>query len=83
MLFDLPKQILRDLSEALQKTADNALSESQLRSILENGLRKCNLVTREEFDAQQAVLLRTREKLDALEAQLAQFEKDRLDNKES
>ena len=35
---------------------------------------KLNLVTREEFDVQQAVLLKTREKLEALEAQVAALE---------
>ena len=33
-----------------------------------------DLVTREEFDLQVAVLERTREKLDALEARLAELE---------
>jgi hypothetical protein len=33
-----------------------------------------NLVTREEFDIQSAVLLRTREKLEALEQRLAELE---------
>jgi BMFP domain-containing protein YqiC len=35
---------------------------------------KLDLVTREEFDAQRAVLLRSREKIDALERQLAELE---------
>jgi BMFP domain-containing protein YqiC len=33
-----------------------------------------NLVTRGEFDTQQAVLIRSREKLDALEQQIAELE---------
>ena len=37
------------------------------------GLGKLDLVTREEFDVQRAVLLRTREKLDALEQRLAEL----------
>ena len=41
--------------------------EQNLRSGLESGLRKMNLVSREEFDVQTAVLLRTREKLEKLE----------------
>ena len=35
---------------------------------------KLDLVTREEFDVQRAVLLRTREKLDVLEQQVAALE---------
>ncbi len=41
--------------------------EQNLRSGLESGLRKMNLVSREEFDVQTAVLLRTREKVERLE----------------
>ncbi len=41
--------------------------ESNMRTGLESGLRKMNLVSREEFDVQTAVLLRTREKLENLE----------------
>lgn len=41
--------------------------EQNMRTGLESGLRKMNLVSREEFDVQSAVLLRTREKLEKLE----------------
>ena len=37
-------------------------------------LSRLELVTREEFDAQQAVLLKTREKVDALEKRVAELE---------
>ena len=37
-------------------------------------LKKLDLVTREEFEVQEAVLARTREKLDALEAKLKAME---------
>lgn len=50
------------------------------RASLEAGLVKLDLVTREEFEVQSAVLARTREKLTQLERQLqaleAQFKKD-------
>ena len=41
--------------------------EQNFKAVLQTGLGKLDLVTREEFDVQRAVLLRTREKLDALE----------------
>ena len=44
------------------------------RATLQSGLERLNLVTREEFDVQQLVLLRSREKLEALEKRLAQLE---------
>ena len=49
--------------------------EQGFRHVLRTGLGKLDLVTREEFEVQQAVLGRTREKLEALEARLAEFEK--------
>ena len=51
--------------------------QQNFKAVLQGGLSKLDLVTREEFDVQRAVLLRTREKLEqlqrtveALEAQL-------------
>ena len=44
------------------------------RAILQSGLGKLDLVTREEFDVQRCVLLRTREKIEELERQLAALE---------
>ena len=41
--------------------------ENNIRSLLQSSLAKMNLVTREEFDVQSAVLQRTREKLEQLE----------------
>ena len=49
--------------------------ESNVRSLLQTTLSKMNLVTREEFDVQSAVLQRTREKLEQLEKQLEQLQK--------
>ena len=48
--------------------------QMQIRAALTSSLQKMNLVTREEFDTQQAVLARSREKLDALEQQIAKLE---------
>ncbi len=50
--------------------------ERNFRSVLSSGLGKMNLVSREEFDIQAAVLRRTREKLEALEAKLSELEQD-------
>lgn len=48
--------------------------ERNTRSLLQAGLAQMNLVTREEFDVQKAVLLRTRERLEALEQRIAELE---------
>ncbi len=44
------------------------------RSLLQATLARMDLVTREEFEAQKAVLARTREKLEALEQKLKELE---------
>jgi BMFP domain-containing protein YqiC len=46
-----------------------------MRATLAAGFARLDLVTREEFDVQAAVLTRTREKLAALELRLAALEK--------
>lgn len=48
--------------------------EKNLRVGLDSALHKMNLVTREDFDVQSAVLERTRTRLEALEARVAALE---------
>ncbi len=48
--------------------------EKNFRSALHTGFAKMDLVTREEFDVQSAVLARTRAKLESLEKQVAALE---------
>ena len=45
--------------------------QQNFKSVLQAGLGKLDLVTREEFEVQRAVLARTREKLEALERDLS------------
>lgn len=45
--------------------------QQNFKSVLQAGLGKLDLVTREEFEVQRAVLARTREKLEALEHDLS------------
>ena len=49
-------------------------SEAQARATVMTVMSTLELVTREEFDAQQAVLMRTREKVEALEKRVAELE---------
>ena len=48
--------------------------EDNFKAVLQAGLNKLDLVSRQEFDVQAGVLRRTREKLEALEARLAKLE---------
>ena len=51
--------------------------EKNARALLAQGFAKLDLVTREEFDVQTAVLARTREQLTALEARVKELEAQR------
>lgn len=57
--------LLPKLPESFQHLQQDL--ETNMRTGLESGLRKMNLVSREEFEVQTAVLQRTREKLEKLE----------------
>ena len=55
--------------------------ENNLRTTLSASLSKMDLVTREEYDIQTALLQRTRAKLDTLQKKLIEIE-DQLNGKE-
>ena len=60
---------------ALLRNTPAADAQKNLKAMLSQSFAKMDLVTREEFDVQAQVLARTREKLAALEARLAEIEK--------
>lgn len=66
---DLARRLSNLVPPGLRGQSNESLQELQqtFKSALQAGLSKLDLVTREEFDVQRAVLLRTREKLEALE----------------
>ena len=49
--------------------------DNNIKAVIENALQQMNLVSREEFDVQTALLERTQLKLQQLEKQLAELEK--------
>ena len=71
-LDDLAKRLAGSLPKGLQALQEDI--NRNLRASLEGGLAKLDLVTREEFDVQAAVLARTREKLETLEALVTELE---------
>jgi len=73
MLKQLAGTLLNEL-QAVLPTSTKDLPEKELRAVLGRALNAMELVSRDEFDAQQAVLLRTREKLEGLEAQIKALE---------
>ena len=78
MAFD-PKQ-LDELTDKLVNLLPKGVLDVQkdieknVRALLQSTFTKMDLVTREEFDVQSAVLARTREKLEQLEKQIAELE---------
>lgn len=73
----LNPKILDDISSRLSEliAASPAKDiEKNARALLSSTFARLDLVTREEFDLQVAVLARTREKLSALEARVAALE---------
>jgi BMFP domain-containing protein YqiC len=78
MAFD--PRFIDDLAQRLAGSVPESVSalrrdlEQNFKGVLAGGLAKLDLVTREEFDVQAAVLKRTRAKLTALEKRLAELE---------
>jgi ubiquinone biosynthesis accessory factor UbiK len=74
-------QSIDELAQRLAALVPEGLREARadlttnFRSALQSGLRELDLVTREEFDVQRCVLLRTREKIEELEQQVAALER--------
>jgi hypothetical protein len=69
-----------ELARRLSSLVPNGMREGReelqqnFKSVLQTGLGKLDLVTRDEFDVQRAVLLRTRDKLTELQRAIAQIE---------
>jgi BMFP domain-containing protein YqiC len=57
-------------------------TEKNLHAFLQTALGKLDLVSREEFEVQKAVLAKTRAKLEALEKRVASMEQQVLDDTE-
>ncbi len=68
---NLVKKLVDTVPQGLKSVREDL--EQNFRSVLQSGLGKLDLVTREEFEVQEAVLARAREKLEALEAKLKEL----------
>jgi ubiquinone biosynthesis accessory factor UbiK len=71
------EDVARRLSAAVPESLANMRRdlEDNFKAVLQSTLARMDLVTRQEFDVQAGVLRRTREKLEALEAKLAELER--------
>ncbi|MDP5056640.1 accessory factor UbiK family protein [Marinomonas hwangdonensis] len=74
-------QFIKQFGNGLEQAADTLGKlpkeeiQAQLHEVARNTLSKMDLVTREEFEVQAAMLAKYREKLTALEARLNELEK--------
>lgn len=84
MIKEKIEEVLSEVSNALPKDMQNLKQEieSNLRATLNASFAKMDLVTREEYDIQTALLQRTRSQLDALQEKLSSIEKQ-LDKTEN
>ena len=69
---ELARRLVESVPQGLRSVKDDL--EKNFQSVLRAGLGKLDLVTREEFEVQEAVLARTRQKLEALEERLISIE---------
>ncbi len=78
----LLNELVGKLGQALPSGASELKAdfEKNARGVVQTALEKMDLVTREEFDLQVALLQRTREKVDQLEALVAQMEDQQSDD---
>ena len=65
---EIIKKFLDTMPESLRNMPEHL--RQQIRSHMQDTLTKMDFVSREEFEVQKMVLLRTREKLEALEKKL-------------
>ncbi|GGW66826.1 ubiquinone biosynthesis accessory factor UbiK [Alishewanella tabrizica] len=66
---ELAKQIGQVIPPQVRQFADDV--EAKVKQVLQAKLADLDFVSREEFDVQRQVLLRTREKVELMEQQLA------------
>jgi ubiquinone biosynthesis accessory factor UbiK len=71
-LDDLAKRLADSMPESLRAFGRDL--EGNFKAVLQAQLAKLDLVTRQDFDVQAAILERTREKLTALEGRLKDLE---------
>ena len=73
----LNKNVIEEINSKVNEILQNSPAkdvEKNMRAVLSGVFSRLDLVTREEFDVQHEVLLRTREKLIQLEAKVRELE---------
>ncbi len=77
-MLNFNSKTLDDLAARIGKAIEASPAkdiEKNVKAMLQSGLLRLDLVTRAEFDTQAQVLQKTREKLERMEARVAELEK--------
>jgi BMFP domain-containing protein YqiC len=69
---EIAKQVTDSIPPSLKNMANDF--EDKAKSVLQSKLAQLDVVTREEFDVQTQVLIKTRAKISELETKLAELE---------
>ncbi len=76
----MPKNFIDDIAQKISNSVPEGVKQTQkeiernIKSLMEQSFNKMHLVTKEEFEITQKVLLKSREKIDALEKRVAALE---------
>ena len=73
----LNSKMLDEMAARIGKAIENSPAkdiEKNVKAMLQSGLSRLDLVTRQEFDVQAEVLRKTRDKVEALEARVTELE---------
>ncbi len=71
-LEQIARQVHESMPKGIRDLGDDV--EKRVRQVIQSQLTRLDMVSREEFDVQTQVLLRTREKLALLEQRLSELE---------
>ena len=75
----LPNDFIQEISSQINKLVENKSQikediKQNVTSLMNSGLGKLDVVSREEFEIQSQILARTRQKLEDLEKKVAELE---------
>jgi|TARA_B110000238_G_C16034544_1_gene399045 BMFP domain-containing protein YqiC len=73
-------EVLQQVNELVGNSGIKGEVDKSVRALVQSGLSKLDMVSREEFDAQTEILKRTRAQVTRLEGQLEELTRE-IDNK--
>lgn len=68
-----PWEVIQQINELVNSSGIKGEVDKSVRTLAQSALARLDVVSREEFDAQTEILKRTRDRVVALEAELAEL----------